>query len=311
MNKLEKPIVTVIVPAYNHQEWVKESILSVINQTYGYENIQLIVTDDCSTDNTPKILKDLAEIYDFDLILHQRNNGICSTLNEMISLSKGKYITSIASDDIMFVDKIEKQINILNEHPDIDILAGSCFIIDKDGNNIYSFPIPNEQTLITYSFEDLFLMLKPGFPAGSIIIKRDLFQKIGAYDSNYKVEDYYFLLKAAANKAKIVRSNLPFNYYRLHRSSFSCNFEVMELEVDKILEIYKDHPKYSKALQNRKLFNLSKGVFNSKLNVISSLIGNPTLFLNKNVIKLLVMLVLPNIFIQGKFLEDSFRNARS
>lgn len=310
MNNLKKPLVSVLVPAYNHKSWVKETILSIVNQTYGYENIELIVTDDCSSDNTPIILTDLAQIYGFKLIIHQQNKGICSTLNEMISLSKGKYITVIASDDRMFLDKIENQIYILNKNPDIDILAGSCFIIDKDGNTIYSFPIPSEHRITTYSFDDLFLMLKPGVPAGSLIIKRDLFHRIGAFDPNYKVEDYYFLLKAAAHKAKIARSNLPFNYYRLHRSSFSSNIEIMDVEVNKILEIYKEHPKYHKAKQNRQIFNLSKGVFNSKSLVIKHLIEDPTLFLNSKIIKVLAMLVLPHSFIKGKFIEDSFRNAR-
>lgn len=310
MYNTEKPLISVIVPAYNHELWVKETILSIVNQTYGYEeNIQLIVSDDCSTDKTPEILKELSKIYDFQLIQHQQNMGVCSTFNELISFCKGKYIAGIASDDIMFLDRIENQVRILNNKPDIDILAGNCSLIDKYGKTIYSYPTVNNEELTTYNFEDLFLRLKPGFPASSVIIKRELFLAIGAFDPNYKIEDYYFWLKATYNKAKVVRCNIPVTYYRLHQASISSNTEIMEIELKKILDIYNDHPKYHKAIQNYDISNISRKIFTSKSLVTKHLIKNPKLFLNRRILKILAMLIIPNYLLKRKFIEDSFRNA--
>lgn len=305
----EKPLVSVLVPAYNHEAWVNETILSVINQTYGYENIQLIVTDDCSTDDTAAILGELAAKFNFELIIHKKNIGLPSTLNEMISLSKGKYITICASDDIMILDRIENQINILKKNPDIDILAGAGVLIDEYGKTIYAFSKEPDSSLIDYSFDDLFLRLKPGFAAGSVIIKSDLFKRIGAYDPNYKVEDYYFWLKAAYNKAKIVKCNMPFLYYRVHQKSFSSNEKLMDQEDSKILAIYESHPKYSKAIRYREFNLMSKWIFISKIIVIQHLIKNPILFFNRRVIKVLTMLILPSYILKRKFPENYFRYA--
>lgn len=218
MSENIKPLVTVAVPAYNHEAWVEETILSIVNQTYGYENIQLIVTDDCSTDRTPAILQKLADKYNFELILNKQNMGICLTINNMIKLTEGKYYIGIASDDIMFLDRIERQVEILTKNPEIDILAGRSIVIDSEGKEIGSKYQSYDDSLTTYSFEDIFLRLKPGFPAGSAIIKKELFDRIGAYDPEYKIEDYYFWLKASHNAANITLCNRPFFYYRLHHS---------------------------------------------------------------------------------------------
>jgi len=299
----DKPLVTVIVPAYNHEAWVEETIISIVNQTYGFDNIQLIVTDDCSSDNTPKILSELALKYNFELILHQQNKGICLTINEMIALAKGKYIAGIASDDIMILDRIDKQIEILRENPDIDILAGSCLLIDKDGVVIQLTSKNNADSLITYDFEDLFLRLKPGFPAGSAMIKSELYQRIGTYDPKFKIEDYYFWLKAAYNHANIQFRNFPVFYYRLHNASTSSNPKLMDEELHKILLIYKSHPQYYKASQGLKLDTLLKMIFASKTTVINYLFKNPTLLTNRKVIKIIAMLVMPSFMLQQKFPE--------
>jgi alpha-1,3-rhamnosyltransferase len=306
----QKPLVSVLIPAYNHDRYVKETILSVINQTYGYENIQLIVADDCSTDNTAKILLEMAGDYNFKLIIHKQNMGLPSTLNEMISISKGKYITSIASDDIMILDRIENQINILNRYPEIDLLAGDSILIDENGKQIYRYKRNFHLILINYYFEDFFLLShKSGFAAGTIIFKTELIRRIGAYEAEYKIEDFYFQLKASYNKAKIVKCNVPFAYYRLHHKSFSSNTELMSLEVSKILSIYKDHPKYSKAIQNREINAMSKWVFSNKKAVIKQLSKKPILLFNKKIIRVILMVLLPSCVLKRRYPQYYFRYA--
>lgn len=307
MINFEKPLVTVIIPAYNHESWVKEAVLSVINQTYGKENIQLIVTDDYSTDSTPTILRELATVYNFKLILHKQNLGVCATLNEMISLSKGKYISGLASDDVMLLDRLDNQVNILQKNPEIDILGGSSLLIDANGKVITNKSQNFDYSLISYNFNQIFLLKWPGLSAGSVIIKSDLFLKIGNYDSNYKIEDYYFWLKATYNSAKLVYCNLPFVYYRIHSKSISSNEALINLEIFKILAIYKDHPYYLKALQNRELYILTKKVINCKMSVLKYLIKHPALFTNIKIFRLLIMLLVPSFILNRKFYETYSR----
>lgn len=309
MSDKKKPLITVAVPAYNHEAWVEETILSIVNQTYGYENIQLIVTDDCSTDKTPVILKELANKYKFELIRNEQNLGICLTINNMIERSKGNYIAGIASDDIMLLDRIEKQVDILTKNPEIDILAGNSINIDSNGNEIGSKAQNYDDSLTSYSFEDIFLRLKPGFPAGSAIIKKELFDRIGVYDPNYRMEDLYFWLKAAHNNATIVKCNRPFLYYRIHQNSISANNELMFQESIKIRTIYKEHPKYSEAIQFLNLSKLSNLVFISKRKVIQILIKSPIILTHKKGIKIIIMLILPKYLLKRKFSEKYHRNA--
>ena len=71
-----KPLVSVIVPAYNHELYITQTIESIVNQSYGYENIELIVIDDCSKDNTGIILKEMQKKYLFTLIHNEENIGV-------------------------------------------------------------------------------------------------------------------------------------------------------------------------------------------------------------------------------------------
>jgi alpha-1,3-rhamnosyltransferase len=307
----KKPLVSVIIPAYNHEAWIKETILSIVNQSYNYKNIQLIVADDCSTDNTVLILNELAKKYDFKLLKHNENIGLTSTINEMISISKGQYLIIIASDDVMLLSRIENQVEILNRNPDIDILAGDNILIDEVGKVITRYDQNPLISLTQYSFEDLFLRLKPGFAAGTAIIKNNLFQRIGTYDSNLKIEDYYFWLKAASHRAKIVKCNIPFLYYRVHHKSLSSNWKLLDLEVIKILSTYRSHPKYYIAIKSYEISKLSRMVLIRKRSALYHLLKNPKLFFSKKIIIILVMVVLPTYILKLKFPEYYYKYVSS
>lgn len=309
MSETHKPLVSVLIPAYNHESWVEEAILSVVNQTFGYENIELIVADDCSKDNTAGILKKLVAAHAFKLVLHPQNKGLAFTINELISLASGEYIVSFASDDKLFLNRIETQISLMKNNPDIDILVGDSVMIDENGMALSFISEKTDTSLTYYSFDDLFLRLRPGFAAGTAIYKSDLFKRVGAYDPNFLIEDYYFWLKATFNNAIIAKCNLPFLFYRLNSNSISSNINLMENERAKILDIYKSHPNYSKAIQNYEINKISTWVFNRKLSVISHLIMNPKLLLNRKTLKVITMLFMPLNLLKKKFPEKYFRHA--
>ena len=116
---LEK-LVSVCMNAYNASKTIAQSLESVLNQTY--KNLQIIIVDDCSTDNTAEIVKS----YDDDrieLYTLPKNFNISNANNEALHRAKGEYIAHIDSDDIWAEDKIEKQIKFLEENPQY----GACF----------------------------------------------------------------------------------------------------------------------------------------------------------------------------------------
>ena len=102
---MESPLVSVIIPCYNCIKYVEEAVMSIVNQTY--QNMEILITDDCSSDGTYEILKKLAKLDKrIKLYRNQKNEKIIETLNKMIHKSKGKYIARMDSDDISVLTRI-------------------------------------------------------------------------------------------------------------------------------------------------------------------------------------------------------------
>ena len=125
------PIVTVLLTSYNHGDYIRGSIESILNQTF--KDFELYIIDDCSSDNSWDIIQE----YKDDRIIairHEKNEGGCTT-RALYSGFKGKYFAMAHCDDMWELDKLEKQVNYLESHPE----AGACFtnvqLIDDDGNN--------------------------------------------------------------------------------------------------------------------------------------------------------------------------------
>src|SRR5665647_2754849 len=99
------PLVSVVMPSYNHEEFVSESIESVLGQ--DFDNLELIIVDDASTDSSRQIIQKYAEEDTrIRVILHEANRGIAKTLNDGTEAAKGKFIAIIASDDVWARDKL-------------------------------------------------------------------------------------------------------------------------------------------------------------------------------------------------------------
>lgn len=121
-NDLAYPIISVIMPCYNRQEYVADAIESILNQTYT--NFEFIIIDDCSTDNTYEIIKKYAEIDKRIIALqNEENKGIVYTLNRGFGLARGKYIARMDDDDISLPQRFEKQIKYMEEHEDVTVLG--------------------------------------------------------------------------------------------------------------------------------------------------------------------------------------------
>lgn len=196
---LEK-LVSVCINAYNSAEVIGETLESVLNQTY--KNLQIIVVDDCSTDNTAEIVKS----YDDDrieLYTLPKNFNISNANNECLHRAKGEYIAHIDSDDIWAEDKIEKQIKFLEENPQY----GACFthatLIDKTGRIFASGELP-ESFLTLFDREN---MTQAGFVRrfydhsnflchSSVVMRMSVYEKLGDHDLTLnKLHDYDYWIR--------------------------------------------------------------------------------------------------------------------
>ena len=138
-NIMSNNLVSVIIPSYNHENYVQDTLKSVIAQTY--QNIELIVVDDGSKDSTWQKIQEMRGICEkrFSRIHFETkaNEGTCKTLNRLLDLAKGEYVYPLASDDQVKPHAIEKELNFLKDNPDYALAVGDDEFINSQGVRIF------------------------------------------------------------------------------------------------------------------------------------------------------------------------------
>lgn len=125
-------LVSIIMPAYNAEKLISDSINSVLSQTY--KNFELIVIDDCSQDQTSQVVENfILKDKRVKLIKNIKNKGVAETRNTGLDQAKGDYVAFLDSDDKWDNNKLEKQLNILKERNDVDIVYGSYYRFNNKG----------------------------------------------------------------------------------------------------------------------------------------------------------------------------------
>jgi len=234
---IDEPLVSVFVPSYNHEAYIEECILSIVNQTY--KNIELIVIDDGSTDHSREILQKLQKQYGF-ILEFQENQGLSKTLNKIIGqYAKGKYITGSSSDDFMMPDKIERQVRYMESDPDCSLVFGKVYMVDNDSRIIEGLAVvdPVEDPIKSVQFEGL--IESNCIPAPSVMYRKDIWEKCGGYNEHSIIEDWGLWLEFAYS-GKIVFLDEYFAYYRWHGSNMTTYTLEMYTAAWEIVQGWKD-----------------------------------------------------------------------
>ena len=199
-------LVSVIIPVYNVERFVKEAIQSIQNQTY--KNLEIIVIDDGSSDKTYAIVEGLAEDDNrIKVYKNDKNQKIVKTLNRALSLAYGEYIARMDGDDISAPDRIEKKVNFLEENKEIDLVGCSMKAIDIDGNEIGQTVHYSNQNLLLESLECV-------TPVSHIwVARKSLYEKLSGYREISGVEDYDFLLRMTSAGFKYSNLEDYFGYF--------------------------------------------------------------------------------------------------
>lgn len=240
------PLVSVIVACYNHQKYIEECLLSIFKQSY--DNIEIIVIDDGSKDNSSYIVERLRREYDF-YYESQNNMGFSRTLNKAIGIARGKYVSYIGSDDIMESDKTKIQVDFLEKRPEISVCGGNVISIDSQGRELPNQKFPPYREL---GFEDIFLGLKPGIVAPTVMFRRETLLKEGGYDPDIPLEDMYMWLKLTSRGYIIAGLDKVLLRYRKHSANTYKNYEYMVAAMLKTYSAYTWHDQYH-AVVNRML----------------------------------------------------------
>lgn len=200
---------------YNGEKYLKESIESILNQTYT--DFEFIIINDASTDNTATILKQYNDKR-IIIIENPENIGLTKSLNKGIQIAKGKYIARMDADDISLPERLEKEVRFMEEHPEIEILGTDYYEIDTNRKRLISkvnIPETDEQ------IRKVLFKYNP-FIHSSLMIRRDILNVIGYYDERFKAsQDYDLILRILAKyKGHNLKEELIIKIIDLNSISF-------------------------------------------------------------------------------------------
>lgn len=236
------PLVSVIIASYNHAPYVEESILSVLEQTYP--NIELLVVDDGSKDDSVERIQRLQLEHGFDFRV-QPNQGLTRTLNDCIARSKGDLIAPLGSDDAMLSERIATQVAYMNGKPEVGICAGNIQTIDADGNVIARrFQHRGFRRL---DFAAMFNATDAGPPAPTLLFRREALEIVGGFDPKIRLEDLQVELKIAHAGFYIDVLAEVLAKYRVHGANTYKNRRFMVEQVMATYACFIDHPDYDRA----------------------------------------------------------------
>jgi glycosyltransferase involved in cell wall biosynthesis len=217
------PLVSMIVLSYNHARFVLETLESVKEQTY--KHTELIIVDDCSTDDSVAVIERwLAENHvECTFVRHEKNQGICSSLNQALAAATGKYLSMIASDDAWLPDKIERQVEIMERQPeDAGVLYSEALFVDECGQQLreelvapcWRLPQKPEGRVLNALLEFNFI------PGMTTLVRRSCYDRVGVYDENLPWEDWDMWMRIA-REFSFVYASAPSAKYRIHQKSLS------------------------------------------------------------------------------------------
>jgi len=260
----KNPIVSIIIPSYNHEKYLEFAINSVINQTF--KDWELIVVDDGSTDSSVEIIKKYTAIDNRIKCIIQSNQDAPNAINRGIKESRGAYISILNSDDAFHPTKIKESIDVLSMGA--EFVFGKIKIIDENNIEINTknervdwinekLNNPTEQP----SLEKLIKNINYVVTTTNFVFKKDIIEKVGFFHEKLHYgHDYNFLIRAYGFGVKISFISNYHNFYRIHsQNTISKGYEEALLEAAySISKLYREKPDMVKdiIIDDRVILNI-------------------------------------------------------
>ncbi len=219
----QNPKVTVLMPAYNAEKYIGTAIESILNQTYT--DFEFIIVNDCSTDNTLRIINDYAKKDKrIRVISNKENQKIAKTLNIGLKEAKGEYIARMDADDWSYPDRLEKQVKYMEDKPEVVLLSGNMEICDANLKKINTSDNPCSDEQI----RKVFLQYNP-IVSPAMIWRKKISDKIGGFSPNTMSEDYLFFMDMSS-KGKVENiKDIVIKYRVLDTSASSTQMRKAQL----------------------------------------------------------------------------------
>lgn len=235
---IEGPLLSIIIPSYNHSRFIKEAVDSVLSQTYS--NLELIVIDDGSSDNSLEILNAYTDPR--MKVIAQKNQGAHNAINNGLKLAQGSFLAILNSDDVYEKTRFEIMIKEMLNHPEIGFMCSYIRVINTKGKdlgvkegwrNMQSWLVSHPELSFgaTDDFKCNLLMTNFTSTTSNFLFTRSLYEKIGGMRNLRFAHDWDFALRAASiTDCKMIE--LPLMRYRIHDSNtISSNRKWMLFEI--------------------------------------------------------------------------------
>jgi glycosyltransferase involved in cell wall biosynthesis len=209
------PLVTAIAVCYNHARFVIDCLESIRQQTY--RPIELIIMDDCSSDDSVRLIRQWLSSGAMDgrLVAHERNQGLCRTLNDALALATGKYVAIVATDDLWMPKKLETQVQRLESlGENYGVVYSDAWLIDESGQRMSGMFIGSHRAFPRMPEGSIFSVLMGGnfIPAMTTLVRRDCYARVGLYDENLAYEDWDMWLRLSRDYAFAFSSEVSAAY---------------------------------------------------------------------------------------------------
>ena len=204
------PKVSIVLPTYNGEKYIRESVESIINQSFT--DWELIIVDDCSTDHTAMIVDQYAsEDFRIKVIHNKKNQKLPQSLNIGFGICEGEYLTWTSDDNYYKKDAIKEMYNYLHENEKISMVCADMDVIDDVGKKLYELKMFDEL--------DVFYNNCVG---ACFMYKRKVLDELGGYDVDmFLVEDYAYWLKILKRYERIGYIRNILYVYRMHENSLT------------------------------------------------------------------------------------------
>lgn len=266
-----EPLVSVCIPAYNNAEYIKETIDSILNQTY--RNLELIICDDKSKDNTLEVIEGIKDDR-IKIYKNEKNLGMSGNWNQCLSKCTGEFIKLICADDMLSPDCLEKEVRALIENPTAVLAESDTRLFDLNGNpkgyykRYKSSGMTDGKTIARAGF---FVKNYFGAPLANTF-RRSVLEQVGGFDTWYTyILDYDFWVQLAC-MGDVYIIHEPLNYFRVRNDSNTGEVMVgnkTNAYVEEHIHIvnkFKEELQLSeadikKSIRIRKLRNFAAGVY--------------------------------------------------
>lgn len=248
------PLVSVIIPVYNRLEYISEAIGSVLSQSYP--NYEIVIVNDGSTVDVYRALEKVRDKIRY--LSHEKNKGLAATRNTGIKGSQGKYIAFLDDDDLFEDRKLELQVQILENHPEIGLVYSDCFEYEDWKKDEMRLNLAVGRADPPSKFPGTFFV-NPNVRVPTVLLRRKCFDEVGMFDESLRQHEDGDLFLRVALKWQVHFLDYPSAKVRIHEKNMSRDrVEMYESMIRSWRNILASHPEFKESLGRKAYLTLGE-----------------------------------------------------